>query len=141
MTEQFPPVGSVPPQADVQDSWRTYVDLFLRWWWLLLISALLAGGIAALISFNQTPIYRTTAKLLVNQASGSYSPMQDITASSRVAQTYAQWITQRIVQERTLAQLGLPQDPALLREQITTLTATPSCDSQIIQLTVEGPNR
>ena len=71
MTEQFPPVGSVPPQAEVQDSWRTYVDLFLRWWWLLLISALLAGGIAALISFNQPPIYRTTAKLLVNQASGS----------------------------------------------------------------------
>lgn len=141
MTDQFPPVGSPAQQVDVQDSWRTYVDLFLRWWWLLLLSAIVAAGIAALISLNQTPLYRTSTKLLINLASSSNSAYQDMATSGRVAQTYAQWMSQRIVLERTIAQLGLPSDPDLLNEQITNLTATPMGDSQIIQLTVEGPSR
>ncbi len=143
MTVQIPPTGSpLPlPQVESQESWRTYLDLFLRWWWLILLSAMLAAGAAALISYNQTPIYRTSTKLLINQASNSYNAYQDMVTSGRVAQTYAQWMSQRIVIERTSAQLGLPTDAELIEEQITTLTAAPVGDSQIIQLTVDGPNR
>jgi succinoglycan biosynthesis transport protein ExoP len=143
VTVQLPPTGTPQPQVEAQDSWRAYLELLLRWWWLLLIAALLAGGVAALISYNQTPIYRTGAKLLINQASSSSSMnlVQDMTTSGRVAQTYAQWMSQRIVIERTLAQLGLPNDPGFIAQQIPLLTATPVGDSQIIQVIIEGPNR
>ena len=141
MTVQLSPTSSPVPQVDVQDSWRTYLELFLRWWWLIVLSALVAAGVAAVVSYNQTPIYRTYTKLLINQSSNSNSAYQDMVTSGRVAQTYAQWMTQRIVIERTIAQLGLPNDPALIDKQITALTASPVGDSQIIQLTVDGPNR
>ena len=141
MTGQIPPTSPLLPQVDVQDSWRTYLHLFLRWWWLIVLSSIAAAGIAALVSFNQTAIYQTSAKLLINQASSSYNAAQDMVTSGRVAQTYAQWMSQKIVIERTIAQLGLPNDPKLITEQITALTAAPVGDSQIVQVTVEGPNR
>lgn len=143
MTVQIP--TNSPPtimQVEEQDSWRTYVDLVLRWWWLIVLCSLLAGGIAAFVSFNQTPVYRTTTKLLINQSNSSSSAYQDMVASGRIAQTYAQWLNQKIVVERTFAQLGLPNDPKLIEQQIASLSASPaSGDSQIIQLTVDGPNR
>jgi len=129
------------PQVEGQDSWRTYLDLLLRWWWLIVLCALLAAGIAALVSYSQTAIYQTSTKLLINQASSANSAVQDMQTSGRLAQTYAQWMSQKIVIERTMAQLGLPNDPKLIDQQITSLTATPDGDSQIIQLTVQGPNR
>lgn len=139
MTVQMPPVGPPPLQIETQDSWRTYINLLVRWWWLILLSALVAAGIAAVVSFNQTAIYRTTTKLLINQSSNTYNAYQDMVTSGRIAQTYAQWLSQKIVIERTFTQLGLPTDPDLIEKQITSLTASPVGDSQIVQLTVDGP--
>lgn len=151
MSDQFPhrQTDSESPYAayaqstalEQQDHWRTYLDMALRWWWVIVLSALLAAGAAALVSYNQTSIYRTTAKLLINQASSSNDVYQDILTSERIAETYAQWMNQRIVIEDTMAELGLSTDPGVINQQITSVNATPLRSSQIIELAVEGPNR
>lgn len=136
-----------PPQtpfiaAPEEESWRTYYELVRRWWWLLIAASLVAGLLAWGVSSLQTPIYRTTAKLLINQATGANANVvQDILTSERVAQTYATWMGQKAFVDATVAQLALNQDPQRLGEQITSVTATPLRNSQIIELAVEGPNR
>ena len=141
MIEQTQVPAATVAQPPLQESWRTYFDMFLRWWWVILISAIVAGGAAFVVSLNQTAIYRASAKMLINQASNSTNPYQDMVNSGRAAQTYAQWMSQKVVVDRTVALLGLPNDSKLIAEQITSLTAAPQGDSQIVQLTVEGPNR
>ena len=141
MTVQ-PPQSPFITAPEQDDSWRTYYDLLRRWWWLLIASALVAGALAWFLSSLQTPIYRTTARLLINQAGGATSTLaQDMITSERVAQTYSTWMSQKAFVDAAVAQLALNQDPTLIGEQITAVTATPLRDSQIIELSVEGPNR
>lgn len=140
MTVQLPPTGSPPPPMEAQDSWRTYLDLLLRWWWVFFLAAVLAGAAAAWVSFNQTPIYRVSTKLLINQATSPNNAYQDVLLSERVAATYAEWMNQPALIEETVVQLGLPRDRRVIGEQITSVSVAPVRNSQILDLVVEGPN-
>jgi uncharacterized protein involved in exopolysaccharide biosynthesis len=44
-----------------------YFTLVRRWWWLLVVGTLIAGAASYGISKTLTPIYSSTATLLVNQ--------------------------------------------------------------------------
>ena len=101
-----PPVLPTLAAADQDGGWRNYLDLARRWWWLALISALVAAVAAFGISRSQTPIYQTTAKLLINQAAVSGDYYSDILTSQYVAQTYAEWMNQSSLVGDTMAQLG-----------------------------------
>ncbi len=136
------PQASFIAAPEQDESWRTYYELVRRWWWLLIAASLVAGLLAWGVSSLQTPIYRTTAKLLINQATGANANVvQDILTSERVAQTYATWMGQKAFVDATVAQLALNQDPERIGEQITSVIATPLRNSQIIELAVEGPTR
>ncbi|NIK66655.1 Wzz/FepE/Etk N-terminal domain-containing protein [Paenibacillus sp. BK033] len=52
---------------------KQYMRIVLKKWWLILILVLLASVISGVkSSFYTTPIYEATAKLIVNQSSGTY---------------------------------------------------------------------
>ena len=45
---------------------RTYIRLLLQGWWLILATVLVAITASLMITYTQTPIYRTTATFVVS---------------------------------------------------------------------------
>lgn len=106
-----------------------------RWWWLLLLCPLLAAGTAYALSAAQTPIYRSSIILLVQQsdtAPGSVG-YNNILASEHLTQTYSQLVRSREVIGETIQRLGLPLTPEQL---IARTAAAPIQNTQLLRVTV-----
>jgi len=106
-----------------------------RWWWVLLLCPVLAAGTAYALSAAQTPIYRSSVTLLIEQsdtAPGS-SGYNDILASERRAQTYSKLVRSREVIAEVIRRLSLPVQP---EELIRRTAAAPITNTQLITITV-----
>jgi succinoglycan biosynthesis transport protein ExoP len=113
-----------------------YFSLLRRWWWLLVAGTLLAGSASYVISESLTPIYRSTATLLVNQTQtpGTIA-YNDVLTSERLTQTYAQLIDQRPVVQAVIDELDLPYS----REQLSGMMSVRAVtDTQLLKLSVEN---
>ena len=84
---------------------RRYLDLAARWWWLVILGAVLAGSSAYLVSKRITPIYRTSATVLVDQSRQATTDYNSILVSERLTQTYAEWLRKRPVLDEVVARL------------------------------------
>jgi len=113
-----------------------YISLLRRWWWLLL-AGMLIGGVASYgISKTLTPIYRSTATLLVNQTQvpGTIA-YNDILTSERLTHTYSELIDQRPVLQEVVDRLDLPLD----REQLAgMIDVSVVADTQLLKLSAEN---
>lgn len=128
----------VPPTFAQLDL-KLYARLALRWSWLVILCALLGGVVAFLISINTTPIYQASSKVIINEArTPNAANYNDILASERVARTYADLMKRSSVMDEAFVRLGL--DPALADDQISAVTVSPIRDTQLVALTIEGPN-
>lgn len=115
---------------------RQYFQLIKDWIWLLVLAALLAGVAAYVTSSFTTPIYSTSATLLINQArSPSSATYQDILSSERIAKTYAELMVRQPILSEVAVQLGL--DPEGFNKAVTSVSVTPVRDTQLIKITVE----
>ena len=116
---------------------REYVSLFWRWLWLIALGAIVAGASAFLISRSQTPIYKSTAVLLVSEGSTNSNEYQSLQVGEQLAQSYVVRLTNYEVLEQAIANLGLDIDPLALKEemQVSALNKT-----QLISLSVSHPN-
>jgi capsular exopolysaccharide synthesis family protein len=98
---------------------------------------MLIGGVASYgISKTLTPIYRSTATLLVNQTQvpGTIA-YNDILTSERLTSTYSKLIGQRPVLQEVVDRLDLPLD----REQLAgMIDVTVVADTQLLRLSVEN---
>jgi capsular polysaccharide biosynthesis protein len=75
------------------------------WLWLLIASLLLAGGAAYLVSSALPKVYESTVTLLVGQSSSSSTPnYNDLLASQRISQTYADLATTGTILGQVIAQ-------------------------------------
>jgi len=85
-----------------------YISMLRRWWWLLLAGMVVAGGASYAISKTLTPIYRSTATLLVNQTQvpGTIA-YNNILTSERLTRTYSELIDQRPVLQEVIDRLDL----------------------------------
>lgn len=84
-----------------------YLQILRRWWWLLAIGPLLLGAIVYLVAPRPTSYYLATATLVVNPTSSSGTvTSNDITAATRLAQSYASLVTSVPVLELVEADLG-----------------------------------
>lgn len=87
---------------------RQYFQLIKDWIWLLVLAARSAGIAAYVTSSFTTPIYSTSATLLINQArSPSSATYQDILSSERIAKTYAELMVRQPILSEVAVQLGL----------------------------------
>jgi capsular exopolysaccharide synthesis family protein len=135
MSKSSVPVVSGFTQPDL----KMYARLAWRWLWLVVLCAVVAGAAAFLISLNMTPIYQAESKVMINEArTPSAANYNDILASERVARTYADLMKRDSVMAEAFVRLGL--DPALVGSQITAVTVSPVRDTQLVALTIEGPN-
>ena len=106
MTEVQPRTVIVEPEL------RQYVLILWRRWWLIALTTLLAAAGAFIYSRAQTPIYRATATLEVQQGSDPAADAYRASLNNQtVASTYVIQITARPVMEEVAARLGLALDP------------------------------
>jgi len=113
-----------------------YISLVRRWWWLLLAGTLIAGVASYAISKTLTPVYSSTATLLVNQTQvpGTLA-YNDILTSERLTRTYRELIDKEPVLQEVVDRLSLPFGQGELAGMIS-VGVVP--DTQLLRLSVEN---
>jgi non-specific protein-tyrosine kinase len=106
--------------------------------WLIILCTILAAGTSFLVSSNMTPVYSSTAQMLVHQApTSTTSDYTALLTSERLARTYAQMVTGRSVMEQVIAQLELADSPDGLASRVSVELVR---DTQLINLSAEDTN-
>lgn len=120
------------PEIDL----KVYARILWHWAWLIVLCTLLAAVSAYIASSLSVPVYRATSKLLIDQANNPTTNYQDIITSERIARTYAE-LMQR---DKLLVSLAekLNVDPKALMGTLTDISVTPTRDTQLVQVQVEG---
>ena len=120
---------------------RQYGQLARKWLWLVILCAVVAGGVAYIVSKKSTPIYQASTKLLINQSASAsqLSPgYQDILTSQQLARTYANLLADGPVVEGMAQRLGLPTDQRSIARLQSGITVAPIRDTQLLEVKVEG---
>ncbi len=121
---------------------KRYFQIFWRWAWLIVLGALVAGGVAFLISKNTTPVYQATARLLIDEAPGTSSGNEysQLLVEQRLAQTYVELLTTFSVMEETAARLELPYTAEQL-SRLVSVSAPPETQILVIRAEDTSPAR
>lgn len=84
-----------------------YLGIARRWWWGIMVCALLAGVSAFVVTSLQTPVYSTSAIVLVQPPSSRASvDWQVIRYAEQLGPTYIHMLIGRPVREAAFARLG-----------------------------------
>ena len=111
-----------------------YINIIRKWIWLIILATVLAAGSSLIASLLAVPVYRTTTTLIVSQIIENPNPnSSDIYASQQLAQTYVQLVTKQPILNATVQALGLRQDWASLRGQVS---AYPIQGTQLMAVSV-----
>ena len=114
---------------------RRQLGALRRWSWLLIASVLLAAGAAFLVSNSLPKVYEGKATLVVGQSTQATNPdLNQLLASQRLSQTYAQLATRSSLLEQVIAKNGLAITPDDLKKRIV---ADAPNDSALVHLTVQ----
>lgn len=116
---------------------RLYAIILKRWWWLIVLGMILAAGSAYIVFSMQSPVYRASSKLLINQApSEGVSEYTAILTSERLSRTYVEMITQQPVLDETMERLDV-QSSVL---SLGSISVQPVRDTLLIIVSVEHEN-
>jgi len=114
---------------------RRQISLLRSWLWLLVLGVLLAGGTAYVVSTNLPKVYEGTVTLIVGQSTQATNPdLNQLLASQRLSQTYADLATTGPLLEKVIALNGLGVSVEDFRERVTSDAPR---DSILVHLTVE----
>lgn len=117
---------------------RRQIGVVRSWFWLFVAGVLLAGGTAFLVSVNLPRVYEAKATLIVGQSLSAVNPdYNQLLASQRLSQTYADVATTRPILERVDAtlNLGLTTDDLLAK-----VRADAPRDSTLLVITASDSN-
>ncbi len=122
-------------QAENSVDIRQYLALFWQWAWLIALAAVLAGGVAYIISKNTTPVYQTTTRLLVSNppSQGSIDTTAMISGTT-MTQTYSQMLSDAPVLDKVIEKLNLTMTSKDLAGAISVSVVS---NTQIITVNVE----
>ncbi|HLF78352.1 MAG TPA: polysaccharide biosynthesis tyrosine autokinase [Dehalococcoidia bacterium] len=113
---------------------RVYLDFLRRRWWLVALGPVLAGLAAYFVSQSLTPMYRSTATVLVDRkAQPGVIDYNDILSSERLTNTYAQLVERPAVLDEVIKRLSLPITRGDLQSKID---VTPIKETQLLSLSV-----
>ena len=114
---------------------RQQLGVLRSWSWLLLLSVLLAGGAAYLVSSSLPKVYEGRVTLIVGQSTQATNPdLNQLLASQRLSQTYAEIATTGPLLQRVIATNGLATSAEEFRKRVS---ADAPRDSTLVHLTVE----
>jgi capsular exopolysaccharide synthesis family protein len=112
-----------------------YVKRVLRWWWLIMICTGLAAGTSYYVSSRQTPVYQTTATLMVGQVIYKTNPTgQDFLTVERLAESYAQVAVRQPILQAAVDSLDLQMSWQQLSGRVN---AAPIAGTQLLAITVQ----
>jgi capsular exopolysaccharide synthesis family protein len=116
---------------------KQYIAILRRWAWLIVLGAVVSGAAAYIVSTNQDPVYRATARYLIDEAPGSSvgNEYSQILFAQRLAQTYVQVMKTTPILQETAERLDLPPNIARQLSNMVTVSAPP--DTQILVVSVE----
>ncbi len=123
---------SLFPEIDL----KVYARILWHWAWLIILCIVLAATSAYVASLLTVPIYRATSTLLIDQAQSPQANMQDLLLSERIARTYAQLMQRKKLLDTVAQKLGV--EPDVLTATIANISVTPTRDTQLVQVSVEG---
>ena len=114
---------------------RRQGQIVRSWLWLLIASLVLAGGAAYLVSSALPKVYESTVTLLVGQSSSSSTPnYNDLLASQRISQTYADLATTGTILGQVMSDAGLTLTIDQFRRRVT---ANAPSNSTLVTVTVQ----
>jgi succinoglycan biosynthesis transport protein ExoP len=114
---------------------RWIFSVIRRWLWLIAGCGVLGAAIAFLVISRATPVYTTSATLLVRAAPGTDTgDYNAIRGSELLAGTYSQMLRGQAVMEAVITRLGLDEAPDALAKKVQ---VTLIQETQLIQLRVE----
>lgn len=114
---------------------KRYLAILWPWKWLIITGIILGAVSAAFYTRQQTPVYRATTRLMVNESpTGSMLDYGSIMASSYLAETYAELFSMPSVLETTLARMGLADNPAA---RPVSISAAVVRSNQFLNVTVD----
>jgi capsular exopolysaccharide synthesis family protein len=114
---------------------RRQISVLRSWFWLIALSVVLAGAAAYLVSINLPKVYEGRVTLIVGQSTQATNPdLNQLLASQRLSQTYAELATTSPLLERVLATNGLAVSVDDFRKRVT---ADAPRDSILVHLAVE----
>ncbi len=117
---------------------RAYLQIIRRRWWLLVMGPVLAGLAAFAVSKQLTPVYSTSATLLINQTQVPGTVQyNDILTSERLTNTYAQLIKRDQIFSDVRTRLDLPLTTDQISSKISVSTIS---NTQLLRITVEDPS-
>jgi diguanylate cyclase (GGDEF)-like protein len=120
---------------------RHYLRMLGAGWWIIILTMLAALSVALVVAYNATPMYRTSARLIVRpnfMAIGSNNLIDSIgTLDKRsIVATYAEVINSNRLFNETGNALQL--DSKALLDYTRTAVVLP--EANILELTITGPN-
>lgn len=113
---------------------RKLIALIVRWSWFMGVCIVLAAIGALITSQLQSPVYRATTLVLVDSRPTGQDTYSDLQASNQLVTTYASLITQPVVLQRAIRQVG-GTSAADLGTQVHVSTQT---GTQILQIQVDN---
>ncbi len=119
---------------------RAFLRIMIRRWYITAAFFLVTVGVAAFISFTQTPVYKTSATFIVSPSAilqDSRNFVYGLDTLSRregVVSTYTAILTSRTIFDRAIERLGLT------RQQVSNIHVTSKVipTTNVIKLEVEG---
>ncbi len=96
---------------------KQYFELFKRWFWVLLLGLFLGASSGILISRIQTPVYQSTAELLVMRVPDTSASGLAYLGEQQLADTFSQLITTQPVFDTVSNQLGFKVDSTMVKVQ------------------------
>jgi len=114
---------------------RQYFSIVWRWLWLIVLAGSIAGGAAYLSTRGATPIYQSTATLMVGAGimQNPNANTSDIFISQQLAETYVQVATRQPVLQGAVEALGMGNDWNVLRGRVS---ASIVQGTQLLQISV-----
>jgi polysaccharide biosynthesis transport protein len=117
---------------------QQYVAIVWKRWWLILLTTVLAAVAAAVVSFTATPVYRSTATLMVEGRSDPYEEAYRAAFNNEAsAAAYARQVTGPAIAEAVVARLGLSLAPEDVQELIA---ADHLPDTAMFEISVQHPD-
>ncbi len=114
---------------------RRQLTVLRSWLWLLIGAVLLAGGAAYAVSSALPKVYEAQATLMVGQSLSAADPnYNDLLASQRLSQTYAELVTTHPLLEKVQAQLALDES---IDELAGRVHADAPANSTMIKITAD----